>query len=598
MKLRVHLRETEKKMIYRFGEFAVDTLRAEVRLAGEAVPLRRQSFDVLVHLLQRPHRIVSKDELLDAVWADKVVTDGALKHCLMEIRAAIGDRDRKVVRTVARRGYIFEAPVTKESVAADNRVSILVAPIDDEGADVNGDYIADGLTEEIITELSKVRSLRVIARASAMRLKGAGDAVQGIAKKLGVDFILDGSVRKWGDKLRVILQLSRLGSDDARWSEHYDGTLGDLFEIQDQIARSVAKELALRLGAPERTSDNEPEDPRAIESYRRARYETLKFSKDGLQQAERQLVNGLDLVGPNARLLSALGHAYTRYSEIGLDPTGEFIAKAAKCAEEIFELDPNSSRGYMLLGMVRFHSGALREAREPLERSFGANPTNPTTLVMLGYLCALSGQNKRAAQLIEKCLDVDPLTPLNHGMPGFVAIMEGRYTDALPYYRRFLEMDPQNPFAIWTWSYVLLRNGRVDEASEVVRKLNTAHAGSALAQLGAALLHGVRGEPEAAKDAVTDELRAAAKNTELISRELTHCLALAGETEEALSWLENTVRIGNINYPFWSQHDEWIAGLRTDPRFRELMLEVKREWGSIDSTPDTWNTSNLGTTQN
>ena len=583
MKLRVHLRETENEMIYRFGEFAVDTLRAEVRLAGKTVPLRRQSFDVLVHLLQRPHRIVSKDELLDAVWGNKVVTDGALKHCLMEIRAAIGDRERKVVRTVARRGYILEALVTKQSVAAGDGVSILVVPITDQSVDVNGDYIADGLTEEIITELSKVRSLRVIARASAMRLKGAGDAVQDIAKKLGVDFILDGSVRKWGDKLRVILQLSRLGSDAARWSEQYNGTLGDLFEIQDEIARSVADELAIRLGAPEQTDDDELEDPRAIEPYLRARYETLKFSRDGLQQAERHLINGLDLVGPNARLLSALGHAYAKYSELGLDPTGEFIAKAAECAEKIFELDPHSSSGYLLLGMVRFFSGDLRAAREPLERSLETNPTDPDALAISGYLCALSGQNERASQLFDDVLDIDPLTPLNHCMPGFVAIMEGRYADALPHYKRFLELDPQNPFAIWAWTYVLLRDGRVDEASEAVRELNTEHADSVLAQLAAALFHGVSGDPKAAREAVTDELRAAAKNSELLSRELTHCLALAGEPEEALSWLENTVRIGNINYPFWSQHNEWVDSIRGNSRFDAIMRNVEREWLSVTS---------------
>jgi TolB-like protein/tetratricopeptide (TPR) repeat protein len=574
-------------MIYRFGEFAVDTLRAEVCLAGKAVPLRRQSFDVLVHLLQRPHRIVSKDELLDAVWGNKVVTDGALKHCLMEIRAAIDDSERKVIRTVARRGYILEASVTKESVSTDNKISILVVPINDQSVGDNGEYISDGLTEEIITELSKVRSLRVIARASAMRLKDAGNALRDIARRLGVDFILGGSVRKWGDKLRVILQLRHLDSDEVGWSERYDGTLGDLFEIQDEIARSVAKELAIHLRVPEPTNDDKIEDPRVVEPYLRARYETLKFSKEGLQQAERHLLNGLHLIGPNARLLGALGHAYAKYSELGLDPTGKFIAKAAECAEKIFELDPHSSPGYLLLGMVRFFSGDLRAARAPLERSLDSNPADPDALATLGYLCALSGQNERASQLFDSVLDIDPLTPLNHCMPGFVAIMEGRYTDALPHYKRFLELDPKNPFAIWAWNYVLLRNGRVDEASEVVRELNTEHAGSALAQLGAALFHGVCGEPEAARESVTNDLRAAARNTELLSRELTHCLALAGETEEALSWLENTVRIGNINYPFWSQHNEWVACLRDNARFDALMIEVKREWTSIDSNPDT-----------
>jgi Flp pilus assembly protein TadD len=163
-------------------------------------------------------------------------------------------------------------------------------------------------------------------------------------------------------------------------------------------------------------------------------------------------------------------------------------------------------------------------------------------------------------------------------MPGFVAIMEGRYADALPHYRRFLEMDPQNPFAIWTWNYVLLRNGRVDEASKAVLELNTDHAGSVLAQLGTSLYHGIRGEPEAAREALTGELRAAARNSELVSRELTHCLALAGETEEALSWLVNTVRIGNVNYPFWSQHNEWVDSIRDNSRFGELMRDIEREW--------------------
>lgn len=565
-------------MIYRFGEFVVDTLRAEMRLAGKAVPLRRQSFDVLVYLLQRPHRIVSKDELLDAVWGDKVVTDGSLTHCLMEIRAAVGDCDHKLIRTVARRGYILEAPITKEAVAEDNRVSVLVAPISCQSGDC--EYMADGLTEEIITQLSKVLSLRVIARASAMRLKGAGNALQDTARELGVDFILDGSVRKWGDKLRVILQLRHLDCNDARWSECYNGTLGDLFEIEERIARSVADELAMHLGTSEITKDDELEDPRAVEPYLRARYETLKFSKEGLQQAERYVINALELVGTNARLLAALGHTYAKHHELGLDPTGEFIDKAAECVEKIFELDSRSPRGYLLLGMVRFFSGDLREAREPLERSLEANPTDPDALVMLGYLFALSGQNERAAQLFDEVLDIDPLTPVNHCMPGFVAIMEGRCADALPHYKRFLELDPQNPFALWTWSYVLLRNGRVEEASKSVRELTTEHAGSTLAQLGAALFHGVCGEREAVREAVTGELRAAARNSELLSRELTHCLALAGETDEALSWLENTVRIGNVNYPFWSRHDEWVASLRTDPRFEALMNKVKQEWMS------------------
>ncbi len=501
----------------------------------------------------------------------------------MEVRAAIGDHERKLIRTVPRRGYILEAPFSSKAPAADQRTSILVAPIKDQSIDGDSAYIADGLTEEIIVELSKIQSFRVISSASAMRLKGASETQQDTARELGVDFILDGSIRRRGDKLRVTLQLSQLDSDDAQWSERYNGTLADLFDMHDEIARAVTKELTMRFPAPEPMDREKLEDPRAVESYLRARYQMWRFSQRGLQQAERHLENGLDLVGPNTRLLATLGHVYARYSEIGLDPNGALLEKAADCAERIFELDANSSRGNALLGMVQFHSGALRAALEPLERALGANPTDPDTLGTLGYLYALIGRNEQALHLFSECLAIDPLTPINHCMPGFVALLEGRNSDALPHYRQFLKMDPYNSFAAWSLGYVLLRNGRHDEASEVIGELKVNHPDSIMAQLADAILSGVCGKHEATRNAITSELRSAAKDSELLSREITHSLALAGETDEALDWLENTVRIGNVNYPFWAQHNEWVDSIRGNSRFDAIMRDVEREWMSVTS---------------
>ena len=570
-------------MIYRFGDTSVDTLRAEIRRSGERVPLRRKSFDVLVYLLQRPRRVLTKAELLDAVWGDRIVTEGSLKSCLMEVRAAIGDHERKLIRTVPRRGYILEAPFRREVREADSRTSILVAPMKDQSAGGDSAYIADGLTEEVIVELSKIQSFRVISHASAIRLKGAGDTLQDTAREFGVDFILDGSIHRTGDKLRVTLQLSQLDSDDAQWSERYDGTLADLFDMHDQIARAVAEELSHNDHAPEPANAEKLEDPRVVESYLRARYQMWRFSQAGLRQAERHLENGLDLVGQNPRLLATLGHVYARYSEIGLDPTGALLGKAAECAQRIFELDSNSSRGYLLHGVVQFYSGALREAREPLERAFSAIPADPDTLGILGYLYALIGRNEQAQHLFAELLAIDPLTPISHCLPGFVAILEGRNSDALPYYRRFLEMDPYNAFAAWSYGYVLLRNGRLDEASQVLGELRINHPDSIMALLAQAVLSGAHGKRAAVREAISNELRAAAKNSELLSREITHSLALAGETDEALDWLENTVRIGNINYPFWAQHNEWVDSIRGNSRFDAIMRDVEREWTSVTS---------------
>ena len=568
-------------MLYRYGDTSVDTLRAEIRRSGEAVPLRRKSFDVLVYLLHRPRRVVTKAELLDAVWGDRIVTEGSLKSCVTEIRAAIGDNARKLILTVPRRGYMLEARFACEAPGAETRTSILVVPIKDQSPGADNAYIADGLTEEIIVELSKVQSFRVISHASAMRLKGMAGTLEDNARMLGVDFILSGTIRRQGSELRATLELSHVDSDDAQWCERYSGTLADLFHMHDEIARAVTEELVQRVPVPRPVSAAKVDDPRAVESYLRAKYQMWRFSRAGLQQAERHLQNGLNLVGPNIRLLAALGQVYARFSEIGLDPHGALLAKAAECAARIFELDASSPKGHSLQGIVQFHSGNLRAAREPLERALDANRADPDTLAALGYVYALIGRNEQASQLFAECLAIDPLTPINHCMPGFIAFLEGRNSDALPYYRRFFAMDPYNAFASWSLSHMLLRNGRIDEASELIDELRARHPDSVMAQLAYAAVSGVCGKQQAARDAITAGLRAAARSSELLSREVTHCLALAGATDEALDWLENTVRIGNINYPFWAQHNEWVDSLRGSSRFDTIMRDVEREWLAV-----------------
>jgi TolB-like protein/Flp pilus assembly protein TadD len=565
-------------LIYRFGDTVVDTLRAEVRRAEEQVPLRRKSFDVLVHLLQRPRRVVTKTELLDAIWPGRVVTEGSLKGCLTEIRAAIGDVDRKLIRTVPRRGYMLEANFEKQAL------SILVAPIDDQSKDGDSAYIADGLTEEIIIELSRIRAFRVISHASARRLSGTNQSLKDAARELGVDWVLAGSLRVSGERLRVTLQLHDIDSGGARWSERYSGTLADVFGMQDQIALAVTKELAQHVNLPNLSDKERLEDSRVVESYLQARFQLWRFSQSGLQQAERHLHNGLDLVGPNIRLLATLGHAYARYNELGLDPAGALLKEAATCAEQIFELDPNSSRGHALLGMVQFHRANLRAARKPLERALQAGLSDPDAMNLLGYLYALIGLNQQALPLFADVLSIDPLTPINHCMPGFVALMEGRNPDALPHYRQFFALDPYNPFAAWSLSYVLLRNGRVDEASAIIDALRSNHPDSVLSQLAFSSLNGVCGMRDPARNAVTADLRRAARNSELLSREITHCLALAGETDEALDWLENTVRIGNTNFPFWARHNRWVDSLRGNRRFDAILQDMEREWLSVTNT--------------
>jgi tetratricopeptide (TPR) repeat protein len=405
-----------------------------------------------------------------------------------------------------------------------------------------------------------------------------------MARDLGVDYVLDGSVAKSGDDLRVTLHLVEVDSEESLWSERYKGNVRDIFEIQEGVARAVAELLPVQIGSDELEAliDRRTEDPRVVESYLRAHYEMWKFSSEGLENAERHLRNSLSIVGDDALVFATLGTVYTQYAQIGLDPDGSYLGQAAKCVERVFELQPGYPRGYLLEAQVRFHAGDMRSARAPLERAIEGTPNEPDVLVLLGYLCALSGQHERGRELLGRLLEVDPLTPFSHASQGFIDWLEGRPKIALPAYRTSYEMDPHSPFAAWCYGWMLLQDGQVAEAEPVFDDLAGEHPDSLFASLGLAFLHAVRGDRASALATLSDDLRRAAKTTELFSRELARCLALAEEIQEALDWLENTIRIGNVDYPFYSQRDPWLANVRSEPRFAQLMEQVEREWKSLN----------------
>ena len=187
----------------------------------------------------------------------------------------------------------------------------------------------------------------------------------------------------------------------------------------------------------------------------------------------------------------------------------------------------------------------------------------------------------KAKPLFKRALEVDPLTPVNQAMPGFVAVLEGRFEDTLGPYATFYEMDPDAPFSRWCYAWVLCLNRRLDEAEPIVDSLSADYGDSPFASLARSLWLGLRGDRPGALAAITPALRTVAGHNELFSRELTHCLAQAGETDAALEALENSVRIGLTNYPFLATHDWFLDSIRGTARFREILERVKREWEQL-----------------
>ncbi len=315
----------------------------------------------------------------------------------------------------------------KVSVAA-GRKSILVLPFDNMSPDPDNEYFSDGLTEEIIADLSQIRALRVISRTSAMQLKGSAKDARTIGQELGVRYLLEGSVRRSGTDLRIVAQLIDADRDDHLWADKYDGSVDEVFEIQEKVANAIAEALRVRLSAGERAAlgDAPIRDLKAHESYLRARHQILRLSEESLDQAIRDLENALEIVGDNELLYATLGHVHVFYLISGASNDLGHLDEAQACADKVFELSPESAHGHRLQGVVLFTSGDLRASGPPLERALEINPDDPDSLLMLGYLYALQGRHAPAAELFRRLLEVDPLTPMSHAMPGFLAALEGR----------------------------------------------------------------------------------------------------------------------------------------------------------------------------
>ena len=495
--------------LYRFDRFVLDIGRGTLAGDGVECQLRPKSLTLLKYLVENCGRVVDRDEIMQAIWPGVFVTEDSIAHCIKDIRRALGDDQRNLLRTLPRRGYLFVGPVetgvpdptatvTEISASAagpttqsehaipqvgperrlSDKPSIAVLPFVNLSGDPNEDYFSDGITEDIITELSRFSELFVIARNSSFTYKGRTVDVRQVGRELGVRYALEGSIRRAGDRVRITAQLIDATTAAHLWAERYNRRLEDVFAVQDEIACTVGPILAAHVNKAEieRTLFKPPTAWHAYDYYLRAAASMASFyasfQAKELYEARRLLEASLSADPTYARAYTTLSFTYSAAFSNPADDyytTNAALEHAYEFAQKAVQLDPYLPQAHSQLGWVLIWKRRHEAAISSFERAVALNPNFSDWRFIAGL--TLAGEHERALKVSEVYLRLDPFHPANAlTFIGVALFLLGRYSDALVPLLDSVARSP-NSRAHTALAATYGQLGRVEEAQAEAREV-------------------------------------------------------------------------------------------------------------------------------
>ena len=514
-----------------------------------------------------------------------------LEQCLAsDVAHRLGDlgRARDILRATPTPA---PAPaLTPGRVAAEppRAKSIVVLPFANLSPEPDTEYFSDGLTDEIITDLSRVRALHVISRSSAMRLKGDARDLATIGRDLACQYVLEGTVRRAATSLRITARLVDAANDVQLWADKYGGVLDDVFDMQERVSRAIVDALEIRLTPQEvaQIAERPIEDARAHESYLRAQAEIWSFLPGSLDRAVTHLQAALQLIGDNALVLQGLGVAYFQYVNIGA-ATGreeQYLALAEQCADRIFALEPESPRGYIVRAHAHMARGEIHASARAFRRVLAASPNELAALQMYVHILGwLVGKPAAWPPLVARLRALDPLGGMSHLVCSMALLFSGRFTEAVESARRMFALDPMIPVLRANFMMALCYDGQLEEAESLVAEVK-AEPDSDVGTWQMGLFRAAWRNDAAEVVRLTNGPQ---RQTAMWDAEVPWILAAAhakvGLKDEALFWLERAIAGGMINYPFFAQHDRFLDSLRGDPRFDQVLARARRAWEAFET---------------
>ena len=459
--------------------------------------------------------------------------------------------------------------------------SLVVLPFTNQSPDPDNEYFADGLTEEIISDLSRLKDLRVISRNSAMTLKGTSRDTPTIARELKVSHVVTGSVRRAGNALRVTAELVEATSDTPIWSEKYSGTVEDVFGIQEEIAQKIVAALEVRLSASEQAQATARpiDDPVAYECYLRARQEMYIWTAASSERALRLVDEALTIVGETPLLLATKAQIHWNDVNTNREPAETTLPLAAELADRALTIEPDYPLAIFVRGLVAGSSGKPEEALPDLYRAHELWPGDANILAELCRFANTAGLNHGV--LVERLAQIDPLTPITALVASSHLAVSGRYSEAVPHARRAIAQATTTSMLHVLAAWPIAEAGLVEEACEVLAQVGKEMPGTPIGAWAMFLEHSWAGKADQAVALMTTQVEAALSRNEFSARLIADGYARLGKANDALRWLRTSVTGGFIAYPHLAEHDRALDGLRGDPRFHQLLAEVKLRWEAV-----------------
>jgi len=433
-------------LLYSFEGYLLDTGRRELKHGAEPIALEPQVFDLLVFLIENRERVVSKDDLITSVWQGRVVSDSTLTSRINAARKAVGDSGEKqsLIRTIARKGIRFVGTLSSEPVVAlaepprfplPDRPAIAVLPFTNMSGDPEQEYFSDGISEDIITALSKLRWFFVIARNSSFTFKGKAVHMKQVAEELGVGYVVEGSVRKAGDRVRITAQLNNVTTGSHIWAERYDRGIADVFAVQDEITEAIVAAIEPQLYAAEnfRAQRKPPDSLDAWDLVMRAlsHYWRVTRQDNVVAQALLEKAISIDLNYGQAFGLLASSYMFSAHMGWGDDNTS---ANAERAALAAIRADSEDPWAHYALGSVYLITRRFDDSLAEYELALRLNPNFALAQGYYGVSLSYSGRWQEGAEAARRAIRLsprDPFAAVYYGIASYAQFVGRNYAEAI-----------------------------------------------------------------------------------------------------------------------------------------------------------------------